>query len=53
MKKPLSFWLLLVLLLSFGGSLLSSCATRTPQQKKTAWYKRHSGGKTIPCPCDR
>lgn len=41
------FSLLLILLL-VGG-----CATRTAQQKKTSWYKRHSGGKTVPCPCDR
>lgn len=53
MKKS---WMLLVLswlLLGLGGGLLSGCAARTAQQKKTNWYKRHSGGKTTPCPCDR
>ena len=53
MKKLLSSVLLLALLLGLGGSLLGSCAARTAQQKKTGWYKRHSGGKTVPCPCDR
>ncbi|WP_156176285.1 hypothetical protein [Hymenobacter terrenus] len=50
MRKPLSLLLLLVLL-SLGASTLVGCARRTPQQKKTSWYKHHSGGKSVPCPC--
>ena len=46
-------WLLAGWLLLLGASGLSGCATRTAQQKKSAWYKRHRGGKTTPCPCDR
>ena len=54
MRKTPSFPLLLVLLLSLGAStLLSSCARRTAQQKKTSWYKHHGRGKAEPCPCDR
>jgi hypothetical protein len=46
-KKKLALVLLLVpLLLANGG-----CARRTAQQKKTSWYKKHSGGKSEPCPC--
>lgn len=52
MRKPVSF-LLVLTLLGLGGELLGGCATRTAQQKKTSWYKRHSGGRTVPCPCDR
>jgi hypothetical protein len=46
-KKNLVLWLLVLpLLLAEGG-----CARRTAQQKKTSWYKHHSGGKSVPCPC--
>lgn len=46
-KKNLSLLLLVLpLLLAEGG-----CARRTAQQKKTSWYKHHSGGKSVPCPC--
>ena len=51
MKKSLSWLVAWVLLLSLGAGLLSGCARRTAQQKKTGWYKRHSGGKSVPCPC--
>ena len=51
MKKTWSWLLSLVLLLAVGGSLLGGCAGRTAQQKKTSWYKHHSGGKAVPCPC--
>ncbi|WP_188563395.1 hypothetical protein [Hymenobacter frigidus] len=51
MRKSLSWLLTLALLLTLGGSLLSGCARRTAQQKKTSWYKNHSGGKSVPCPC--
>lgn len=51
MQKNLSFLFLLALLLGLGASTLSSCARRTAQQKKTSWYKHHSGGKSEPCPC--
>jgi hypothetical protein len=51
MKKSLSGLWLLTVLLGLGGSLLGGCAARTPQQKKTSWYKHHSGGKSVPCPC--
>jgi len=51
MRKTLSFLFLFALLLSLGASALSSCARRTTQQKKTSWYKHHSGGKSVPCPC--
>jgi hypothetical protein len=48
-KKNLAFLLLVLpLLLAEGG-----CARRTTQQKKTSWYKHHSGGKAVPCPCER
>ena len=53
MRKSWSLTLVVALLLSLGGSLLSGCATRTPQRKKAAWYKHHRVGKTTPCPCDR
>ena len=53
MRKPIFFLLLLLTLLGLGSQLLSGCAMRTRQQKKTAWYKRHSGGKAEPCPCER
>ena len=52
-KQALSGTLLLALLLGLGGTSLSGCAARTPQQKKTSWYKRHKGAKAVPCPCDR
>ena len=51
MRKKLSWLLTWALLLTLGGSLLSGCARRTVQQKKTAWFKHHSGGKSVPCPC--
>ena len=50
MRKFPSFLLLLSLLV-LGTGWLSGCARRTSQQKKTSWYKHHSGGKSEPCPC--
>jgi hypothetical protein len=46
-KKNVSLLLVLLLL---GGLFSSGCARRTAQQKKTSWYKKHSG-KSVPCPC--
>lgn len=51
MRKSWSWLLTLTLLLALGGSLLSGCARRTAQQKKTGWYKHHRGGRSVPCPC--
>ena len=46
-KKNLALLVfVLPLLLAEGG-----CARRTTQQKKTSWYKHHSGGRSEPCPC--
>ena len=53
MKKSMSWLFTLTLLLALGGSLLSGCTRRTAQQRKTSWYRHHSGGKAVPCPCDR
>ena len=46
-KKNLALLLLVLPLLLAEGS----CVRRTAQQKKTSWYKHHSGGKSEPCPC--
>ncbi|MGI4761693.1 MAG: hypothetical protein ACRYF0_13370 [Janthinobacterium lividum] len=35
-----------VLLLATSG-----CATHGSLSQKTRWYKHHSGGKSVPCPC--
>lgn len=35
-----------VLLLAASG-----CATHGSLSQKTRWYKHHSGGKSVPCPC--
>lgn len=43
----LAFWVL-----ATAGGLTTSCATRTPQQKKTASFKRKAKGGHVPCPCD-
>jgi hypothetical protein len=51
MKKTLLGLFTLALLLVLGSGLLSSCSRRTVQQKKTSWYRHHSGGKSEPCPC--
>ncbi|MBD2721563.1 hypothetical protein MUN81_18970 [Hymenobacter sp. 5317J-9] len=51
MKKSWSWLVLVMTVLVLGGSLLSGCARRTSQQKKTSWYKHHSRGKSVPCPC--
>ncbi len=29
----------------------SSCATHGSLSQKTRWYKHHSSGKSVPCPC--
>jgi hypothetical protein len=29
----------------------TSCASHKSLQQKTRWYKHHSGGKSVPCPC--
>lgn len=52
MKKSLSILLLSALLLGLGSApVLSGCAARTKQEKKTSRYKRkHRPGKAIPCP---
>ena len=52
-KKPFPVKKNLALLLLVLPLLLaeSGCARRTAQQKKTSWYKHHSGGKSVPCPC--
>jgi hypothetical protein len=40
------------MLLALAASLaMSSCAGHGSLQQKTRWYKHHSGGKSIPCPC--
>ena len=52
-KKPFPVKKNLALLLLVLPLLLAEtgCARRTTQQKKTSWYKHHSGGKSVPCPC--
>jgi|GEM_PF-2746268 len=30
---------------------LGSCAGHGSLSQKTRWYKHHSGGKSVPCPC--
>ncbi|MDO7888095.1 hypothetical protein [Hymenobacter cheonanensis] len=41
------------LLLALWTLLLatSGCATHGSLSQKTRWYKHHSGGKSVPCPC--
>ncbi|GAB3831613.1 MULTISPECIES: hypothetical protein [Hymenobacter] len=51
MKKTLTL-LLTVLTLAASVPSLTSCARRTPQQKKTASFKRKARGGHVPCPCD-
>ncbi|HEX8428541.1 hypothetical protein [Hymenobacter sp.] len=44
---------LLITALFLGSGLATTgCASRTPQQKKTASYKRKAAIGKIPCPCD-
>ena len=51
MKKTLTL-LLAAFMLAASVPSLSSCARRTPQQKKTATFKRKARGGHTPCPCD-
>ncbi|MET4107934.1 hypothetical protein [Hymenobacter sp. UYP22] len=44
--------LLLAALLGGSGLLTTGCATRTPQQKKTASVKRKAKFGKVPCPCE-
>jgi hypothetical protein len=46
-NSRLPAWLLLVAVLSTA----SGCAGHNSLQQKTRWYKHHSGGKSVPCPC--
>ncbi|GAB3234620.1 hypothetical protein GCM10027346_23630 [Hymenobacter seoulensis] len=44
--------LLLATLIGSTGLVATGCATRSPQQKKTASYKRKATMGKVPCPCD-
>lgn len=46
-NSRLPAWLLLAAVLSTA----SGCARHGSLQKKTRWYKSHSTGKAVPCPC--
>ncbi|QKG55431.1 hypothetical protein GKZ68_01510 [Hymenobacter sp. BRD128] len=40
------------LLLALAALLATSgCATHGSLSQKTKWYRHHSGGKSVPCPC--
>ncbi|MBT9393405.1 hypothetical protein KLP40_09540 [Hymenobacter sp. NST-14] len=43
---------LLATLIGGSGLLTAGCAARSPQQKKTASFKRKAKFGKVPCPCD-
>ncbi|WP_160328108.1 MULTISPECIES: hypothetical protein [Cytophagales] len=51
MRKTITL-LLSALTLATATPLLTSCARMTPQQKKTASFKRKARGGKTPCPCE-
>ncbi|MGI4738751.1 MAG: hypothetical protein ACRYG7_26575 [Janthinobacterium lividum] len=39
-------------LLALAACLATSgCAGHSSLQQKTRWYRHHSSGKAVPCPC--
>ncbi|WP_191906517.1 hypothetical protein [Hymenobacter baengnokdamensis] len=45
LARPALFLALAALLATSG------CAGHGSLQQKTRWYRHHSGGKSVPCPC--
>ena len=41
----------LLALLALAATLGSCASSHGSLSSKTRWYRHHSGGKTVPCPC--